>query len=434
MKDRDSIKSNWPWLWWGGSRNLCWHHGHWPLQPNKQNDIWRKGTTGQRIGRRRGFSFSLIRSAMVRHSGNKVYVSAQKSMTIRFYTWSIAKRAKAIALLDSGAMENFMNLGYAQWLQLPIKCLAESQQLFNVDGTKNKSGWLHFYTDLQVQTGSQTINLKFFLSDLGEHMAILGYPWFTAFQPHINWKRGWINTTQLPIIFSANNAAKARYTHRMQRQWALHKDWYFIGWVTFATPIATPSPRIPKEYQRHHKVFSEEQSQWLPSHSIWDHTIKLLPGAPNSLPGQLLPLNLEEKAEIHKFIQEHLTQGTIHISKSPFTANFFFVKKKDGKLRPVQDYWPLNKWTKKNKNVSPPINQIIDHLSRCTLFTMVDICWGYYNIRIKSGDEWKAVFLTPEGLFEPAVMFFGLTNSLAMFQTMMNAIFWQEVGEGWLSV
>ena len=65
---------------------------------------------------------------------------------------------------------------------------------------------------------------------------------------------------------------------------------------------------------------------------------------------------------------------------------------------------------------------------------MLDIRWGYNNIRIKEGDEWKGAFLTPEGLFEPTVMFFGLTNSPATFQTMMNAIFCQEVGEGWLSV
>ena len=41
-------------------------------------------------------------------------------------------------------------------------------------------------------------------------------------------------------------------------------------------------------------------------------------------------------------------------------------------------------------------------------------------MRIKEGDEWKAVFSTPEGVFEPTVMFFGLTNSLATFQAMMN--------------
>jgi hypothetical protein len=77
---------------------------------------------------------------------------------------------------------------------------------------------------------------------------------------------------------------------------------------------------------------------------------------------------------------------------------------------------------------------VIDHLSRCTLFTKFDIRWGYNNIRIKEGDEWKAAFLTNEGLFEPLAMFFGLTNSPATFQMMMNTIFHVEVAQGWLSV
>ncbi len=64
----------------------------------------------------------------------------------------------------------------------------------------------------------------------------------------------------------------------------------------------------------------------------------------------------------------------------------------------------------------------------------MDVRWGYNNIRIKEGDEWKAAFLTPEGLFEPTVMFFGLTNSPATFQMMMNTIFRTEVAQGWLSV
>jgi len=50
----------------------------------------------------------------------------------------------------------------------------------------------------------------------------------------------------------------------------------------------------------------------------------------------------------------------------------------------------------------------------------MDLHWGYNNVRIKEGDEWKAAFSTPEGSFEPTVMFFGLTNSPATFQVMMN--------------
>jgi hypothetical protein len=93
------------------------------------------------------------------------------------------KRAKIITLVDSGATENFMNLTYAKWLCLPIKKLPNLWKLFNVDGTENKAGELLFYTDLQVRSGGQNTMFRFFLLDLGEHKAILGYSWFTAVQP-----------------------------------------------------------------------------------------------------------------------------------------------------------------------------------------------------------------------------------------------------------
>lgn len=108
--------------------------------------------------------------------------------------------------------------------------------------------------------------------------------------------------------------------------------------------------------------------------------------------------------------------------QEPVCHQFFFVKKKDGKLCLVQDYHPLNKWTLRNHNISPLIPQVIDQLAGCILFTKFDICWGYNDICIKEGDKWKAAFLTPEGLFEPLVMFFGLINSPATFQTMVNTI------------
>ena len=64
----------------------------------------------------------------------------------------------------------------------------------------------------------------------------------------------------------------------------------------------------------------------------------------------------------------------------------------------------------------------------------MDVRWGYNNIRIKEGDTWKAAFRTNRGLFEPLVMFFGLTNSPATFQTMMNDIFREEIAEGWVVI
>jgi len=115
-------------------------------------------------------------------------------------------------------------------------------------------------------------------------------------------------------------------------------------------------------------------------------------------------------------------------------VSFFFIKKKDGKLQPVQDYHPINNWMVKNKYPLPLIPQLVDRLRGCSLYTKFDIQWGYNNVCIKGGDEWKAALMTNEGLFEPTVMFFGLTNSPATFQTMMNLVFALEIAEQWLTV
>ena len=103
-------------------------------------------------------------------------------------------------------------------------------------------------------------------------------------------------------------------------------------------------------------------------------------------------------------------------------------------MRPIQDYQPINQWTIKNKYPLPLIPQLIDRLRGCSLFTKFDVRWGYNNVRIKDGDQWKATFITNQGLFKPTVMFFGLTNSPATFQTMMNTIFVDEMAQGWLTI
>ncbi len=76
------------------------------------------------------------------------------------------------------------------------------------------------------------------------------------------------------------------------------------------------------------------------------------------------------------------------------------------------------------------ISDLIDKLKGARVFTKLDIRWGYNNVRIKEGNEWKAAFTTNKGLFEPLVMFFGLTNSPATFQTMMNHLFRDHIARG----
>ena len=73
-------------------------------------------------------------------------------------------------------------------------------------------------------------------------------------------------------------------------------------------------------------------------------------------------------------------------------------------------------------------------MKESTLFTKFDIRWGYNNIRIREEDQWKAAFITPMGLFEPTVMFFGFCNAPPTFQAFMNHIFADMLREKWLKI
>ena len=187
---------------------------------------------------------------------------------------------------------------------------------------------------------------------------------------------------------------------------------------------------MPKYYHKFGKVFSKIQSQRFPQSRPWDHAIDLVKDRPEALPGNIIPLAPKEQDALDKFLKEHLSKGYIRPSKSQYAAPFFFVKKKDGKLRPVQDYRMLNKYTIRNQYPLPLIKELIANLCNKTWFTKFDIRWGYNNVRIKKGDEWKAAFITNRGLFEPRVMFFGLTNSPATFQMMMDDYFREEIAKG----
>ena len=101
----------------------------------------------------------------------------------------------------------------------------------------------------------------------------------------------------------------------------------------------------------------------------------------------------------------------------------FFVPKKDGKKRMVQDYHYLNKHMVKNNYLLPLITQLVNKLQGAKLFMKMDLRWGYNNVRIKENDEWKAAFTCFHRSFEPLIMYFRLCNSPATFQAIMNEIF-----------
>ena len=96
----------------------------------------------------------------------------------------------------------------------------------------------------------------------------------------------------------------------------------------------------------------------------------------------------------------------------------------------VIDYHSLNDQTVKNNYPLPLIMDLIDNIRSKRIFTKIDLWQGFNNIRIKEEDEWKEVFTTHVGFFEPIVMFFGITNLLATFQAMINKILRDMINEG----
>jgi hypothetical protein len=84
-------------------------------------------------------------------------------------------------------------------------------------------------------------------------------------------------------------------------------------------------------------VFSKTSFDELLAQKPWDHANELIPDAQNKS-CKVYPLSISEQEQLDKFLEENLTSGRIRPSKSLMAAPFFFVKKKDGSLRPVQDY------------------------------------------------------------------------------------------------
>ena len=181
-------------------------------------------------------------------------------------------------------------------------------------------------------------------------------------------------------------------------------------------------PSIPEYYHRHWQVFNETASHRFPPARDEDHPITLKPGAPNTLDCKIYQQMEIELQTTKDFIRDELAKGYIEESNSPYVSPLFYWAKKDGKLRPIMDYKALNSWTVRDTYPLPLISNIIDHLQGKTLFTKFNIRWGYNNIQIKE-DRWKAAFKTPFRLYQPKVMYFGLTNLPPTFCHAMAKMF-----------
>ncbi|GLB36986.1 putative retrotransposable element tf2 155 kda protein type 1-like [Lyophyllum shimeji] len=382
------------------------------------------------------------------------------------------------ALLDSGTSGLFLHICFVREHGITTRTLSWPIPVKNVDGTANAAGAITEVVDLVLRYNGHSERVVFAVTDLGEQDMILGYTWLKEHNPEIDWAAGTVSMSRCParcqtcreeVKVERKARNKTRAAIRACRSSGVPAPEPELDDIPELYPdpdceddpppeanpetdpvpdsrdadtmeeddVSTPSrglraqfrDAVPDYLHDFEDVFSKATFDELPERKQWDHAIELEPGStPSSC--KVYPLAPNEQAELDAFLEENLKSGRIRPSKSPMASPVFFIKKKDGSLRLVQDYRALNAITVKNRYPLPLISELINNLRGARYFTKLDVRWGYNNVRIKEGDEWKAAFRTNRGLFEPLVMFFGLTNSPATFQTMMNDIFRDLIVQG----
>ena len=268
------------------------------------------------------------------------------------------------SLVDSGATDNIIHPQTVRKLRLGTSLLDQPKRLFNIDDTQNRAGSVTCYVDLDVTTNQEKWQMQFLVSDIGRESLILGYPWLAAFEPCFKWKEGTLDSRHLPITCQSIKPKK-RPDCQEERQvivTQLEKECANRGISTNLAIQAKSEPssvELLDVYKRYASVFSEEEAQrFLPS-GPWDHMIDLKSGAPDAIDCKVYPMTHAEDDTLDKFIDEQLAKGYIHPSIYPYTLSFFLIKKKDRKLRPVQNYQNINKWMVRNQYLLPLITTLI---------------------------------------------------------------------------
>jgi hypothetical protein len=359
---------------------------------------------------------------------------SQLSVPIRITEPTTGHFFATTALLDSGCMGTCVSSSFVEKMDIPTRPTAIPIPVYNADGSLNSKGSIRSFATLRVAVGDHQELLDMAVVHLDSADVFLGHDWLKRHNPSIDWITNTILFDRcpescgyvVPLMDPDQEDDEENFKagdRILMMDFSKYKEGF---WLRQVWQDLKEEPNFTAEFS---DVFSAQQYDQLPEHRPWDHAINLTEGFKAS-DCKIYPLSPSEQQSLQDFLGENLSNGRIHPSKSPMASPFFFIKKKDGTLRPIQDYRCLNTGTIKNKYPLPLIQELLDKTKNSKFFTKLDVRWGYYNIRIKEGDEWKAAFRTNRGLFEPTVMFFGLTNAPATFQTFMNEIFRDLIDDG----
>ena len=329
------------------------------------------------------------------------------------------KNLKIKALVNSRCTHTGIDEQLVKEKRIQTKKINFSFEVFNADGTKN--GEVTKVASLEVEINGHKETLEAAVMDLDGTDMFLGHDWLVKHNLEVNWKTGTIKFTRCPgncmithkdIRFNSRRTKETATDKMEQDDSEIRKE-----------PDKTNQEDLLKYIRPFTYLFNKKKFEKLLERHEWDYEINLTEEAPRELNAKAYAMTLKEEEALNQWLDEQLKAGLIVESKSRYAAPCFYIPKKDGSLRLVQDYRKLNQVTIKNKTSLPLIGEVIDKLKEAKYFNKLDLIWGYNNVRIKEGDEWKAAFLTNKGLFEPRVMYFGLCNSPGTFQRMMNNIF-----------
>jgi hypothetical protein len=283
------------------------------------------------------------------------------------------------ALIDSGARPNLI---HPRALPPGIRPRPDNTTLITADPTATipQQGAI----DINVSIGQAWTRLKLLVSKAIAYDAILGRPAFTA----------------LHIKLQPFHSPATKDVH-----------------VITIDEQSPTDPEIEQLLVEFPQIFSDKPGRT----EAFKHAIPITHrGPPIAVRSYRTPLGTQ--ATVDKEIDEMLRLGVIRPSVSPWSAPIVLIKKKNGEIRFCIDFRRLNAITDPDRYPMPNINELHDRLRGARLFTTLDVRKGYWHVPMEPADCPKTAFSAAGNHFEFLRMPFGLRNSGATFQRMMDTV------------